>query len=245
MTDTDDNLKKQIAFETGYEVKPDTNYEVEIIPEGDYDAVLQGIVNIGVYPGWEGKPPEVKIKFIFELPEVVRGEEQLPVMVGKKVKLSAYIKSTKKTGGFDSGFFLLLTALGEKPTSDNILQYLTKDGLSSLLGKTCVVKISHWESDNGPAAKVASLAKLDIRLPQPKGVRETFYFSPYQADVGVFNNKLTYYTKKDVMEALDASTFSAELQAAWIKAQNEQDAKEAIRTKVELDINKINTAAVE
>lgn len=242
----DDDLKKRIAEETGYEVTSRPDFvSLEVIPEGEYDAVLFGIVNIGRQPGWKGKPPENKIKLLFEIPSFERGEEKLPTVVSKKVKLSAYIKNPNKAGGFDSGFFSLLSSLGLKVSKDTIMSYLTTEGLTSLLSKSCVVTVRHWVKDKDniiPCAKEVS--KLHPKAPQPEGKLNCFYFTPRQPNMEVFNN-LTFYTKKEVMSALDADQFPKELHEAWVKVQEEQALKQAARETTKSDEREFNTEAIE
>src|SRR5690606_17903408 len=115
------------------------NTGYEVLPAKEYDAVIHGIVSLGLraqsYQG-QPRPPQVEFKVIFELPEHTRevGEEDkketVTAVISKKYKVSA-----KATSNW---FKLLKLLLGEEINERNILQY----PMSKLLGRTCVVKVT-------------------------------------------------------------------------------------------------------
>lgn len=180
---------------------------------GEYDACIHGIVNLGLraqsYQG-QPKPPKIVFKVIFEIPEQVRDDDQTQV-IAKKYTVSAHKKS--------NWFKLIKLIGGEDINEKTILQY----PLSKILGKGCRIKVDHWEKDEDTKiAVIQEVNKLDSRLPQPEGTRENFLFSPNDPDLEVFENLLTYYTQKEIMEALDAEQFPKELHASWVKIEEEK-----------------------
>lgn len=209
----------------------------ELLPAGEYDAVIHGIINIGLRPvefQGEKKAPAVFIKLILELPDKLR-DDGVSTVVSKKIKL---------TNSVDKGNYAkLLTTLGEKVSKANINSYLTSDALKALLGKSAIVVVDHWQSDDGVKATVRELLKLDPRLPQPQATRDTFFFNPLAPDLAVFKDTLTYYTKKEIMEALNADNFPPELHAAWAEEQEKQAAKE--KNRVANGAVKTDTSAIE
>lgn len=216
---------------------PVSSGNFELLPTGEYDAVIHGIINLGLRPvefQGEVKAPAVFIKLVLELPDKVR-EDGMTTVVSKKIKL---------TNSVDKGNYAkLLTTLGEKVTKANMNSYLSSNALKALLGKSVIVTVDHWQSDDGVKATVRELLKLDPRLPQPKATRETFFFNPLAPDLAVFKDILTYYTKKEVMEALNASNFPAELHAAWAEEQEKKAL--ADKNRVASGAVKTDTSAIE
>jgi hypothetical protein len=190
-----------------------------VLEAKDYDAVVHGIVSLGRHPvEYQGtkKEPQVFLRIIVELPEVVR-EDGTTATTGKKIKV---------TNSVDKGNFAkFLTALGEKVTEANIESYFSNNAQKGLLGKAVVVTVEQWESDTGTAASIKEFTKLDPRLPKPQAKRETFFFNPLSPDLKVFKENLTFRTKQEVMSALNANQFPAELHQAWKEAQAENEQK--------------------
>lgn len=209
----------------------------ELLEAKDHDAVVHGIVNLGLRPvefQGEKKNPAVFIKVILELPDVIREDNETAV-IGKKVKL---------TNSVDKGNYAkLLTAFGEKVTKINMSSYLNSEALKKLLGKPIIARIDHWESEEGTRAAVRELVKLDPRLPQPQATRATFFFNPLAPDLEVFKNTLTYFTQKEIMEALNADSFPKELHLEWVKIQ-EDKAKDA-SAKLDKNVKTTDTSAIE
>lgn len=200
------------------------------IPQGNYDAVIQGVINIGLRPQvWKGetKPSQVMYKVIFELPDYKREDDETG-LISKKFKLSVSSRS--------AWFKFMRTILGDEVTEKTLNMY----PINNLLGKSCIVEIDHWEKDEGSAIPVVKeISRLDPRLPQPKPTRELFLFNPRNPDLDVFKNLITFRTQQEIMEAQDSQQFSKELHKLWVKIQEEK-AKEQ-----EKDSPKGNTAAIE
>lgn len=191
-----------------------------LLEEKDYDAVVHGIVILGRHPvEFQGqkKEPQVFMRVILELPDVVR-DDGTTATTGKKIKI---------TSSVDKGNFAkFLQTLGLKVTEDNIRQYFSNEAQKSLLGKAVVASVAQWEKDGVRAASIREFAKLDPRLPQPKGVRGTFYFNPLSPDLKVFRENLTFRTQQEVMSALNANQFPRELHEAWAEIQIERENKQ-------------------
>lgn len=183
---------------------------------GDYDAVIHGIINLGLNPvEFQGqkKDPSVFIKLIYEIPSLIRNDEQTAV-IGQRMKLSTNDKSRC--------YEFLSTVYGAAFNKKNVVGYLNGDGLRALLGKTVSLTVSHFEKDDKNIAYVEKVARLDPRLPQPVPTRELFFFNPLSPDLEVFKNVLTYNTQKQVMEALNANSFPADLHTAWVAIQEDK-----------------------
>ncbi len=197
---------------------------------GDYDAVLQGIIVMGRQPRtFEGKPkpPQVRLKFVFEIPDLVR-EGSSDSTAPKETSTTSYkvwLSDSLDKGGFAKA----LRALGENPTKDSIMGYMSQAGLTPLLGRGIVLTVKQFEGEKGVSACVETLTKLHAKIAIPVATRPIFYFNPMMPDIEVFNKLLSYYTKKEVMGAVNSEQFPKELHAAWVVAQEQQLAKDAER----------------
>ncbi len=196
----------------------------EPVEEGTYDATIHAVIQTGLRPpppGSDNKTPSRQILVLFELPDVVRamGDKELPHIV----KLS-YLNLTASVE--KGNFAKLLRAAGLKPDEQNIRGFMLKEGLEQLLGKSLMVTIEHGESKAGKIyEKVKSVAKRVSTKKALEPVRKPFLFNPRHPDLEIFNNTLIYYTKSDIMEALDADQFPAELHKAWAEAQDKYNAE--------------------
>lgn len=219
--------------ELGMEIK-----EYTLLDEKEHDAVIFGIINLGLQEGkeYDGKATAAKtaIRLILELPSEVN-EEGEAATVQKKINI---------TGNVEKGNYAkLLIALGEKVNKNNINSYLSPAALQGLLGKSVVAKVEHFETTDGKRNMVSELTKLDPRLPQPKGTRHTFFFNPFKPDLEVFKNDLTSYGQKEVMAALNSDNFPAELHEAWAEIQENQAKEKA--GKVAKGVTRTNTSSIE
>lgn len=232
--------------ETGFKSKTR-----EILKEGQYDAVLHGVINLGLKEGMEQtykdeetgeavtkKPePAVMYRFVFELPNDLRANDDQPHVIHKDVKLSDWIP--KKKGQLESGFHKLLKALGEDPTRTTICDYMTMSALSKLAGKAVTLEVVEKTSQSGNSYnRVSNVIRLHPKVTPPTPVREFFYFNPRNPDLNVFKSTLTYWTQKEIMEALDSSNFPETLHKEWVGIEEARSADTA-------DTNTYNTAAIE
>lgn len=199
---------------------PESGNRYEVLEGKDYDAVVHGIVSLGLQPveyKGEKKQPQVFLRVIVELPDVVR-EDGTTATTGKRIKV---------TDSVDKGNFAkFLLALGEKVTESNIRSYFSSEALKSLLGRYVVASVEQWESDTGTAASIKEFIKFHPNAPKPMPKRETFYFNPLTPDLKVFENNLSYRTQKDVMSALNANNFPPQLHELWEKIQVEREEKQ-------------------
>lgn len=204
-----------------------TKGSYEPLKVGKYDAVLHAIIGLGRQKGgmYKGKqkPPVIKLKFVFELPGSLRkteDDEEVTDVIGKNVNISDNVER--------GGFAAMLKALGENPTSTNITKYMTKAALEKLLGKKVVLSIDHFETEDGDRPYVKEVFELDPRIqPQPEATKKFLYFNPRTPDLEAFKNTITPYTRKIMMEALDADQFPKELHEAYavIKEQEAADGR--------------------
>lgn len=215
---------------------------IELIKPGDYDAVIHGIINLGMRAGSEQTftnketglketkitDPAIFLRFILEFPNDIRNDGQSHV-IAKNVKLSDYIP--KKAGGMESAFYKLLKTLGETPTRANIYSYMSKEGLSKFAGKALVATIINQTSQTGnDYARVKELTRLHKAVTPPTPTREFFYFNPRDPDLDMFKNTLTYWTQKDIMEAIDSEFFPAGLHELWAKIQEDRVKSSEVNT---------------
>lgn len=206
---------------------PSKAYTFVPIETGTYDAVVHGIVKLSqqaVSVFVNGKPTDQKvnkaqIKVIFEIPSLMRDDDQSSTM-----QTVINLSDSPDKGSF-AKFLRLFNITASKKT--DILTYMLDDNLKTILGKTLSLSIvKETGKDNKERSKVLAfdkggMTRLDPRLPQPVPTRELFYFNPRNPDMEVFKNTLSYWTKRDVMNAVDSDQFPKELQQEWVKVQEE------------------------
>lgn len=208
-----------------------------LLEEGEHDAVIFGVINIGLQPiefEKEQKAPGTFIRLVMELPSIL-DDEGKPATVQKKIRLTSNVEK--------GNYAKLLVAIGEKVNKNNINDYLSSAALLGFLGKPIVAKVSHFNTDDGKRNMVQELTKLDPRLPQPKGTRETFYFNPFKPDLDVFKKDLTAFAQKEVMGALNATNFPPELHEVYASIQEDRAKEKAGRTAK--GVTKTDTSAIE
>jgi len=190
---------------------PSTGGKYECLPVGSYDYVIHGIVGLGLRPhSFEGKElkPHAVIKIIFEIPDSLR-EDGMTELLSVKLPISTNEKSH---------FFKFCTVLlGASITNvaENMNRLCTATGLKNLLGKTGTLTVSDWKSGEGRSVDRAGFHPLHPKAPVPAATRECIFFNPFSPDIDVFKNNLTFYTRKDIMEALNADSFTDELKQAY------------------------------
>lgn len=183
----------------------------ETLPEGTYDFVIHGVVGLGlhkkVYQGKEMRP-EPKIKLIFEIPEHIRKDGQTELLT-IKFPLSNNEKSN---------FYKFCTAvLGASVTSneENMKKLCYSAGLKSLLGHSGTLTVVTWTNGEGRSVDNKGFYPLHPKVAKPVATREPIFFNPFNPDIDVFKNKLTAYTRKEIMEAVNADSFKEELKQAY------------------------------
>ncbi len=220
--------------ELGMEIK-----EYNLLEEKEYDAVIFGVVNVGLHPieyQGEVKSPGTFVRLVLEIPSEKDSDGNVAT-VQKKIRLTNNVEK--------GNYAKLLTMLGEKVTKNNINSYLSNDALKSLLGKAVVVKLEHFESDSGTRNSLSEMSRLDPRLPQPVGTREHFFFTPYGAspDIEVFKKDVTPFTQKEIMSSLNSDHFDKSLHAAYAELQENYEKEKAGSTAK--GVKKTNTSAIE
>jgi hypothetical protein len=124
--------------------------DFELAPEGPQAAVLADIVNLGVVPGYEGKP-EHKVVFVFYSAEVgVKGNR---LTIENKVTLSMSPKANCRK---------MVDGWRGKALTDEEAEKLD---LMSLVGKPGFINVVHQAGSKG--GKFANISSI---MPLPKGI---------------------------------------------------------------------------
>lgn len=197
----------------------------ECLPEGTYDFVVHGIIGLGLRPqSFEGqeKPPAAEIKIIFEIPEqdgITLREDGQTELLSLKMKISNHERS---------GYYkFCTTVMGASVTSneDNMKKLCTATGMKELLGKTGTLTVATWKNGQGRSVSNKGFYPSHPKAPKPVATRETVFFNPFAPDIAVFRKNLTSWTRKQIMEAVNASSFSDELKQAYEETKAEDEAK--------------------
>jgi len=196
------------------------------IDEGRYDARVIGIVGLGLqaqraYQG-QAKPDVQKVKIIFELTNAKRELKD-----GTKVT-EVCAKSITASTHEKSNFCKYVKAITNITFStDTFTAFVSDDdNLKGLLGVAVQVDIGHFEAEGKTLSYVSGTVGLDPRIECAKATRNTFMFFPSCPDLAAWS-EMTYYTKKEIMDAKDASTFPKELHAQWVSDQEAESVKQA------------------
>lgn len=196
------------------------------IEEGRYDARVIGLVGLGLqsqrpFKGQE-RPDVQKVKLIFELTNAKRelkdGTEVTEVCA-KSIAASLHEK----------GNFCKYAAAIKNTTfsTDKFTAFVAEDAnLKGLLGTAVQIDIAHFEAEGKTLSYVAGAIGLDARIECPEATRNTFMFFPNSPDLDAWK-EMTFYTKKEIMDAKDASTFPKELHAQWVADQEAESVKQA------------------
>lgn len=168
-------------------------------PADSHRAVLIQVIGLGLQPGgeWQGekKPDKVKVRLTYELVDVRHefdGEEK-PLIISEEIALSGHEKS------------VCMTRLNTLDPMD-----VTKGDLVKLLGKPCLVTVSHKVGKGAHAGKVfanvASVAALPKIIPAPKP-EEIFNplvsYDPDSPNIDVFET-LPQFIQEKINNRLDA-----------------------------------------
>lgn len=202
---------------SGFNVKIPTGAgELTVLEPGSYDALLHGVVDLGVHETeFQGQSTGRKrlIKFIFEIPSVTLDSGESLVIGFKDSPLSASPKSNVAK---------IVTALTGVKEPKDIVKILNGN-LESLLGKPLSLQIKNFKTNSGDTRHaIESVSKLDERITPPDARREGFVFTFDGADVDVFRDKLTKYTQDKILSAENADELPAEIhQAAADRAESE------------------------
>lgn len=188
------------------------------VARGTYDALVQAIIWLEnqEYTNFSGKKViGPKVKIVFEIPDMVDDEGKSRV-IAKTVNATTNEKGTLcKIVSATQGVALSSTEL------KGVINESSTGALHSLLGKAIVLTVDHFNNDSGDTlAYIKEFSTLDKRLPVPEQNREQVFFDPTNPDMQMYE-KLTRYTKKQVMSATNASDFPKELHDAYLKEQED------------------------
>lgn len=163
----------------------------ELVPAGAHIATLYSIVELGTMDGeYMGNPTSKrKIRLSWELPEEMRefDGEQKPMVVGKTYTASLFKQSQLR------------------PIVEGMLGGLTEEqeetfDIKSLLGKSCMVQISHEEYNGNKFASVVSCTQLPKSVKAPAPVNPSVYFDYAEFNEEVYG-KLPKWMKDKMAES--------------------------------------------
>lgn len=147
----------------------------ELVPEGNHVATLYNILYMGTietpYINPDGtKKEQYKVRLTFELPEELREFERdgetikLPMVISKECTLSLY-KGTQTAVLRTIAHALIGQALKDEEAESF--------DIDDLLGKSCMVEVTHEEYDGNKYAKAVGFGSLPKGLKAPKQVNES------------------------------------------------------------------------
>lgn len=200
---------------------PGSNLQFEMLPEGMYDYVIHGVVGLGiqkkVFQGEEQRKPMVKI--IFEIPEHKREGDGQTEVVAVNFPISSHPNSL---------YYKFCATVFDGFNDKEAEKMVYSSGMKELLGKVGTLKISSWEAKDGEerrSVNTKGFSALHPKVAKPIPTREPVFFNPFNPDIEVFKTKLTSWTRKQIMEALNADNFKEELKAAYEECKAEDDKK--------------------
>ena len=194
----------------GLVIKMSDGKERELHPEGDHDALLYQLVELGTQPNNYG-PDKRRLSIGWELPGLAPFETD---------------EGVKKPKCFWQGYNLPEEGRGLHPKS-NLRKMLTKwrsrefsteemEGfeLKTILGKACIIRIEHEVNDNTGKLyqKLMSVRKWPKDKEVPELQNELQFFS-FQDDMDVPGN-LPEWMRKAIMESYEYQHRGEELGAA-------------------------------
>ena len=199
-----------------------------LIEEGTYDAVLMAIIQNGVqtreFQGKQNKPANM-IKLLFEIPGVKNSEGKSAV-VGKEMPAIM----SDRSNCFK--YFKNMGVFKEPTTAELNRVFSSEESVKALLGTAVSAKIGHFEKTDGSKGHyLESVAKLDERLPQPKGEEETYIFTFSNPDINLFKNKLTSYGRERIMGALNSKDLPKEFHEFYATEQEERKKNDNTKSK--------------
>lgn len=203
--------------------------ERKVIPVGQHDAVLYGILQNGVHDRvYKGapKPPAMMIKLLFEIPEI-KNDDGTSVTIGKEVPALVSDKAN---------FFKLFKSMGviNKPNSAEIDSVFgTKESTEKVLGSSLTLTIEHFEKKSDvPGCDDVTLipyifgsTPLHPKAPVPEGTEDKFLFTFSEPCLDTFKNKVTKYGRKRIMSSKNCADLPKEFHEFYISEQEEEAGK--------------------
>lgn len=178
--------------------------QIELIPEGQYDAILYAVVELGTHTkdGQFGVKTNPEIMFMFEIPELQityekDGKEitaprvinaRFNQFMNEKAKLRAFLESWR----------------GKSLTDDDIAEFTPE----KVLGKGAQISVEH--SKNGKYANIKSIAPLHKSVKLGKPVNPIINFGIADLNNPEEFGKLYPWVQKIVMESHEAQDAPAE-----------------------------------
>jgi hypothetical protein len=170
----------KITKKSGFEKAP-------LLADGSYQARIYSIVHIGhVKRSWKGQE-SIKdvIRFSFELPTEMyefnpeKGEQP-------------YSLSREETASIDprSGLFKMAAACGINLKEEE--EFDVKD----LLGKTLMITVDSYETENGSFNGIQAYSPIPKGLPVADAVNETVFYDCEDPDEDVFDTLPEFLQKK-------------------------------------------------
>lgn len=194
--------------------------EFKTVDAGTYDALLFGVVFTGVqkqkpFKG-EEKKPQPQVKFLFEIPGLLRDDGQTQTMA----------KTVNAMTSERSNCVKIINAISNRTLNAGELQALvsSSEPLKTLVGAAVVINVDKFTTDDGKEISyIKDFLPLDARIPKPDATRPELFFTPLVPDLKVFS-ELTRYTKAEIMEAENNKDFPTELHQAYVADQEQESA---------------------
>lgn len=164
----------------------------EIVPPGAQIATLYSIVEIGTIEGeYMGQTTQKrKIRLTWELPEELRdfNGEQKPMVIGKTYTVSLYEQAKLRP--------IVVGMLGGLSEEEE-----AEFDIKSLLGKSCMLQITHEEFNGRKYANVASATQLPKSVKPPKQFNESVYLDYADGWDDAVYEKLPQFMKDRMAES--------------------------------------------
>lgn len=165
----------------------------ELVPSGAHIATLYSIVELGTMEGeYMGNPTKKrKIRLTWELPEETRDFDgaQKPLVVGKTYTASLFEQAKLRP--------IVIGILGSLSEEEE-----ESFDIKNLLGKSCMLQVSHEEYNGRKYANVASCTQLPKSVKAPKQVNESVYFDYATFDEAEYA-KLPQWMKDKMAESIE------------------------------------------
>lgn len=168
----------------------------ELVPAGAHIAILYSAVELGTMEvEFNGeKKKQRKIRLTWELPEEMRDFDgvQKPMVIGKTYTISLFEQAKLR------------------PIVVGMLGSLTEEeeenfNIKSLLGKPCMLQVTHEDFNGKKYASVVSATQLPKSVPAPVQFNETQYFDYAEFDQETYD-KLPAFVKDKMAESDEMKT---------------------------------------
>lgn len=184
---------------------PTKEFTRTVVPEGTYVARLYSFIDLGVQEGqYKGEPTSNrKVRLTFELPTETKefdGAEK-PLVISKEYTLSMHPKSRLRP--------VVEALVGVSFTDPEAINFDFEDDIDQLLGKECMLSVSHFEGQRGLSAQIDSVVRLMKGATCPPQFNESTFYLLKHGDNEVFQN-LPQFIKDKIMatktETVDEDT---------------------------------------